>query len=254
MRAWNGWYHVNGNTFGTWLRGDARGWRARHHREHVEGDYKNPPPPGTYDGLRASSRRLMKRDKVWLTAPARDLACRELVASLLCHGIEVIALAVDDHHFHLLARFRLQEELQGMHQAHGSVRESGSQSKSPSDSGRCLQSQSGAIRGLGSADKSVDVREEGALAEARIPARKDGNAMLALIRHFIGIAKKASALALARAGLAPYGGVWAKRCRALAIRDRAHQVKVFKYIVAHSQHGAAVWTFRNGRKDTPRRA
>lgn len=46
-RAWNAWYHVLTNTYGTWLRGDRRGWRERHHRKHVEGDYKNPPKPGT---------------------------------------------------------------------------------------------------------------------------------------------------------------------------------------------------------------
>ena len=49
MGAWNGWYHVNGNTYGTWLPGDERGWRSRHHKVHVNGDYKNPPPPGAHD-------------------------------------------------------------------------------------------------------------------------------------------------------------------------------------------------------------
>ena len=45
--AWNGWYHVTANTYGTWLRGDPRGWRERHHRKHVEGDYQTRPVPGT---------------------------------------------------------------------------------------------------------------------------------------------------------------------------------------------------------------
>jgi len=69
--AWNRWYHVNGNTYGTWLRGDARGWRARHHREHCEGDYKNPPPKGTYDKLYRRSKDLMPRDAVRLNNAAR---------------------------------------------------------------------------------------------------------------------------------------------------------------------------------------
>jgi hypothetical protein len=43
-KAWNDWYHVVVHVYGSWLRGDPRGWRARHHREHVDGDYKNPPP------------------------------------------------------------------------------------------------------------------------------------------------------------------------------------------------------------------
>ena len=44
-QPWQSWYHCNGTFKGNWLRGDERGWRSRNHREHVEGDYKNPPPP-----------------------------------------------------------------------------------------------------------------------------------------------------------------------------------------------------------------
>jgi hypothetical protein len=32
-----------GHTYGTWLPGDPKGFRTRHHREHIEGDYKKPP-------------------------------------------------------------------------------------------------------------------------------------------------------------------------------------------------------------------
>ena len=38
MKAWRGWYHVTGGTYGSWLPGDPRGWRARGRREHVDGD------------------------------------------------------------------------------------------------------------------------------------------------------------------------------------------------------------------------
>jgi hypothetical protein len=106
--AWNGWYHVNGNTYGSWLRGDERGWRARHHREHVEGDYRSPPPPGKYAQLKSHSRRLMakaSRRPVVLTREMRDIACSVMVESLLAHGVELIAISLDDHHYHLLARF-----------------------------------------------------------------------------------------------------------------------------------------------------
>jgi hypothetical protein len=44
MSAWRDWYHVTGSTYGAWLPGDPRGFRTRHHRQHVEGDYKDPPP------------------------------------------------------------------------------------------------------------------------------------------------------------------------------------------------------------------
>jgi hypothetical protein len=33
------WYHVIISTYGGWLHGDPRGFRTRHHRAHVEGDY-----------------------------------------------------------------------------------------------------------------------------------------------------------------------------------------------------------------------
>ncbi|XVJ59395.1 MAG: hypothetical protein HEQ23_08310 [Tepidisphaera sp.] len=104
--AWNGWYHLNGNTYGTWIRGDERGWRARHHREHVDGDYHNPPDPSEHIAQRAFSKAHTKTP-VLLSPEARLVACHELVASLIHQRIEVIACAIDDHHFHLLARFIL---------------------------------------------------------------------------------------------------------------------------------------------------
>lgn len=56
---WCDWYHIMGSTFGTWLPGDPKGFRTRHHREHVEGDYKNPPPKGTHDARWKRSKELM---------------------------------------------------------------------------------------------------------------------------------------------------------------------------------------------------
>lgn len=67
---WRDWYHVNGNTYGTWLRGSELGFRSRHHRDHVEGDYRHPPPPGWHDGLRAHVRANMKRPPVTLSVAA----------------------------------------------------------------------------------------------------------------------------------------------------------------------------------------
>ena len=110
--AWNGWYHLNGNTYGTWIRGDERGWRARHHREHVEGDYKHPPDPSKHIAEREYSR-MNTAPPVRLSTEARPVACEELVSSLIDQGIEVIACAVDDHHFHILARFLLPQKPTG---------------------------------------------------------------------------------------------------------------------------------------------
>ena len=105
MQPWNDWYHCMCNTYGTWLRGDPRGWRTRHHREHVEGDYKHTPPAAVCEQLLARSTRLLKREPVHLSAIQRQQAMDAVVRSFDLHGIELIAASLDDHHLHLLARF-----------------------------------------------------------------------------------------------------------------------------------------------------
>ncbi len=47
----------------------------------------------------------MKRAPVKLSKEAARCACDVMVENLLRHDIEVIALCVDSHHFHILARF-----------------------------------------------------------------------------------------------------------------------------------------------------
>ena len=54
------WFHCTVHTYGAWLHGSARGFRTRHHREHIEGDYKNPPPQGMYDDKLQRSKELLK--------------------------------------------------------------------------------------------------------------------------------------------------------------------------------------------------
>ena len=102
---WDGWYHCMGNTYGTWLRGDERGWRARHHREHVDGDYKHRPPAGKYEAQKQQSLTTMKRPPVRLTAQQRRIVCDALVEKLLRDEVEVAACVVTATHFHLVARF-----------------------------------------------------------------------------------------------------------------------------------------------------
>jgi len=60
------------------------------------------------------------------------------------------------------------------------------------------------------------------------------------VREFVGRAKRRASFKL------DIGGVWAVRCRAKPIRDRAHQINVFYYILEHAQEGAWVWSFREG--------
>ena len=57
-------YHLIWGTYGSWLPGDPRGFRTRRHREHVEGDYKHPPPPGLYEGLHAYATDSLKKPPV----------------------------------------------------------------------------------------------------------------------------------------------------------------------------------------------
>jgi REP element-mobilizing transposase RayT len=104
-KAWNNWYHVTVHTYGSWLRGDPRGWRARHHREHVEGDYKKPPAAGVYDRLHARSQTLMKRDPVQIAHKLRGIVVISVVEKLQEDGVQIIVAAVDSSHLHLLARF-----------------------------------------------------------------------------------------------------------------------------------------------------
>ena len=97
---WNNWYHVMCHTYGTWLPGDPKGFRTRHHREHVEGDYKNPPPRGKYDQLWKRSKELMKRDPVYLTVPQRQRAVEEFAKSFAKWRVLVAILSIDRIHFH----------------------------------------------------------------------------------------------------------------------------------------------------------
>jgi len=94
-----------GHTYGTWLPGDPKGFRTRHHRDHCEGDYKNPPPKGTFDDLHERSKDLMQRDPVYLDETQRRLALDAFINSLLKRNIPVIIGGIDRIHFHVLAPF-----------------------------------------------------------------------------------------------------------------------------------------------------
>jgi REP element-mobilizing transposase RayT len=102
---WNNWYHVTVHAYGSWLRGDPRGWRSLHHREHVDGDYKHPPPDGKYDILHELSKALMKRDAVRIAAELRQFIADAIAQRLQRDGIEVLIISLDARHLHVLARF-----------------------------------------------------------------------------------------------------------------------------------------------------
>jgi len=102
---WNDWYHIIIHTYGSWLPGDPRGHRTRHHREHVEGDYKNPPPDTPRRrGQFAHAKSLLKRPPIILTREQRGIVARELASSFARHDVLVAILCVDVNHAHVLAK------------------------------------------------------------------------------------------------------------------------------------------------------
>jgi REP element-mobilizing transposase RayT len=105
MPAWNDWYHVQTNTYGTWLPGDPRGWREKRHRRHVDGDYRDPPPPGSGDALHRRAKSLLKKPPVWLDAAQRETVGRAVIEMLRSQEIDVLVVSMDSVHLHLLARF-----------------------------------------------------------------------------------------------------------------------------------------------------
>ena len=105
MQSWLGWYHVTCWTYGQWLRGDPRGWRARHHREHCDGDYRNrPEPSGHADQLRLS-RALLRRPPVAIDATLRPFVAEAVAVRLVEFGVTVMAAGMGAKHLHLLAKF-----------------------------------------------------------------------------------------------------------------------------------------------------
>jgi hypothetical protein len=98
------WYHVILTTYGAWLYGDPRGFRTRHHREHVEGDYKSPPPPGKYADQERRSRESLKQEPVVLPKDLRPVVGTALRERLEQLGVLVLCLSVGGQHVHILAK------------------------------------------------------------------------------------------------------------------------------------------------------
>ncbi|HVT90845.1 MAG TPA: hypothetical protein VHD56_18470 [Tepidisphaeraceae bacterium] len=94
------------NTYGTWLRGDHRGWRERHHRKHVDGDYKHPPAKGTFERILKQSKDQMKREPVHLDHDLREVALHSIVECLAGDGIAVLVACLNGEHLHILAQFQ----------------------------------------------------------------------------------------------------------------------------------------------------
>jgi hypothetical protein len=99
-----GWSHIILSTYGSWLYGDSRGFRTRHHREHVEGDYKNPPPAGTYEERERQSRQTLKQPSVIIKPEWREVVGQAILDKLHQLGGTAVCLTVAAQHVHLLAK------------------------------------------------------------------------------------------------------------------------------------------------------
>jgi REP element-mobilizing transposase RayT len=98
------WFHVILTTYGAWLPGDSRGFRTRHHRDHVEGDYKNPPEVGVYESFALKNREALKHDEISLDSAQRESVGKALKAKLDALSASLIAIAVSRRHIHLLVK------------------------------------------------------------------------------------------------------------------------------------------------------
>ena len=95
-------YHIEFNTFSTWLPGDPRGFRDHDHRIHSSGDYRNPPPPHEHQALHVAVQSRLHKPPVHLARPLRQAVGECLRDSLRARQLRVHAIAVFSNHAHVL--------------------------------------------------------------------------------------------------------------------------------------------------------
>jgi hypothetical protein len=98
------WFHFIATTYGAWLPGDERGFRTRHHRLHVEGDYKNPPPREQFADIREGSKALLKQQPTVIASKWRPIVGDAVRKRLEELGAFVLCLSVSGQHVHVLAK------------------------------------------------------------------------------------------------------------------------------------------------------
>ena len=95
------WRHVIINTKGSWLHGDARGFRSRDHRIHSSGDYRNRPPRGEHLGLNLSEH-LKSGLEVTLPHELRAIVGRAIIEHFRSEKHRLLCVAVTKVHAHAL--------------------------------------------------------------------------------------------------------------------------------------------------------
>jgi hypothetical protein len=169
------WYHLIETVYGAWLYSDERGFRTRHHREHVQGDYKNRPPAGSYHRERQRSRSNLKQQPVVLSPRWRPIVGGAFRDRLQGLGGFVLCLAQSGQHLHALVK---------------------------------------------------------------LPREADP-------RIWAGFAKLHATFEAKTQGWT--GKMWAKRGKEIRVRNRGHQVNVYRYILDHEKEGAWVWVWKKPR-------
>ena len=209
---WNDWYHVTVSTYGAWLPGDPRGWRSRHHREHVDGDYKNPPPPGKYDKLHGAAIKSMKREPIVLPTEIRATVMETLRDALEHYGITVAIIAVAGKHAHVLAQFGEDIPATGV-------------------AGLCEAHQR---------NDGLDARPRYLVGKAlSFTSRTVKRYVTDLLTQSPGTPVPGSYTSIGQGG-----GLWAASPDFTPIVDQDHFTNALNYIADHAAEGAAVWSCR----------
>ena len=98
------WCHVTVTTYGNWLPGDPRGFRTWDHREHVQGDYKQPPQED-YRARHHHARQSQTQAAVLLTPDQQRAVTLALRERLSAADATVVCVGMSRCHGHILAKF-----------------------------------------------------------------------------------------------------------------------------------------------------
>ncbi|QDU34815.1 hypothetical protein KS4_28910 [Poriferisphaera corsica] len=101
-------FHVILHTYGSWLPGDPKGFRAVKHKKHCEGDWKNPPPNGLHNGLLNYSQSI-SNPVVSLNIAQRRIVAEAIADNLNHQGAKISICSVSEQHAHLLGEFPIDE-------------------------------------------------------------------------------------------------------------------------------------------------
>ena len=96
------WRHVIISTYGSWLQGDARGFRTRNHKIHSSGDYRTPPPPDEHEGLRIY-QQTRDHERIVLPVELKSIVGEAIRVKLQKLGYRLNAISVAPTHSHWLA-------------------------------------------------------------------------------------------------------------------------------------------------------